>query len=291
MRSLEELQRVRKEHACEPPYAKDKHLMGKFFDVELIRLDALGLIPGPDECEVEFWARATRCLESPNSGDSTRHCTALNRVQAEYGVYPRWVKIDFDHAALRWWQIGAWEGGDFPRIVLQNALYRGSYGGYSHQEVLAHELAHAARSAFSHDLFDEFLCYQLSVSGLRRFLGPYCSQPWTPILLLSALAANVIWVVIEVVAPETLFAELAFGVWMIAYGAVGCSLLRFAFCLALFMRAKHLLCKVFGKSRGRWWLFRLSQKEALSVGLLGLNSQGLTCGSGPRRRLLRGVFK
>lgn len=263
--------------------------MSPFETRDLLALDAFGLIPGPDESEGEFCLRVARIQATHyySNAKLPQLDSVFERVRATFGIFPRWARIDFCQHDLRWWQVGGWDGGDAPRIALQSALYRGEYWGYSCSEVLAHELAHAARCAFPHDTFDEFLCYQLSKSWLRRKFGPYFSQKWTPSLLCLAVASSAVMPLCTELDSHFFAAQTAVAAWCVIQCALMAKFLQVALYCSLFARARRLLFKALGEGDGRWWLFRLTQQDALSIGFWGVRWRVLLRGKGPRRRLLR----
>lgn len=89
------------------------------------------------------------------------------------------------------------------------------------EEVLAHELVHAARIGFQSIFFEEILAYQTSFSAWRRWGGPCLLFAWEGYVLLALSWISVSW----------------------ALGFAGYLGVRLLVLQALFFLAKRKLCK------------------------------------------------
>lgn len=265
---------------------------------ELKAFDRKGLIPGPGESAYAFVIRARKCLEdleikTPFMKAFEFHLqSAFNQLDTMYGVRPEWPDISIDFSLAFSLKLGYWQerAGSSGQLFLRKELMGGNYWGYHLREVLAHELAHAARCAFPADLLDEYLSYQLSPKWYRRFLGPLLSSPALLPLSLAAVIVDFLRLSmhffnqadgIEPFLSKGLFwIQVALGLWA----------LKRLTQLALFERAKRVLERIC-PGHGTWWLFRLTQKEALIVGVLGRWTPFKYLGGGLRRQLICAKLK
>lgn len=264
----------------------------KFSGDEIDLLDARGLIPGPFESASSFATRARSAIgeiapdRQPSDAPESLH-SALDQLEATYSTRPIWPRITWDFSSARGWQLGCWEelGASCSRISLKGEFARGPHWGYSASEVLAHELAHAARCAFPADLLDEYLCYGLSPRKYRRLLGPLLASP--RLVTLTIISAGTgLFSLIAAVLPNSGLADLGLQGALWSQILVGLCLTERLARIALFWRAEGVLER-FDRGKGRWWLFRLTQKEACAIGLKGRVCTVMFPEKGPRRELFR----
>jgi hypothetical protein len=172
-------------------------------DAELLALDARGLFPGPDEEEEAFCARVRAApLPLPGTPLPEEHWEGARQTTRRlYGCAVDWVPACYSNRRLPWWQgAAAWICGTRSFIQLREGLRQGRYLGiYSRDEVLAHEAAHACRSAFSEPRFEEVFAYQTSKSAFRRYAGPLFQRPWEAAVWM-ALAAIAFWTPLPLLA-------------------------------------------------------------------------------------------
>ena len=64
-----------------------------------------------------------------------------------------------------------------PHIQLRKGFLKGSYLFYKVEEVLSHEMFHAARVHYNEPKYEEIFAYMTSKSSFRRFLGPLFQSP------------------------------------------------------------------------------------------------------------------
>jgi hypothetical protein len=155
-------------------------------DAKLLEYFARGLIPGPEESEEEFIARANGATPL---GDLVWSEASLT-TKTLFGFAVDWVPLEFSSQKLSWWEGGATfiDGAALPSIVLRPSFAKGSFLGTSSTEVLAHEAVHAARMRFCEPKFEEMLAYATSPKRWKRCLGPFFSYRWSlPCLLASSL--------------------------------------------------------------------------------------------------------
>ena len=264
---------------------------------ELQALDQKGLIPGPNEGADVFIGRVRALLKDLETKPQPKEAlelhvqSALNLLESTYGTRPQWPRVSCDQGLSRSLSLGYWEERfGSGQIFLQKELIRGKVWGYSAREVLAHELAHAARSMFPADLFDEYLSYQLSPRWHRRYLGPLLASPALLAFLLANLVIALTTLLITPFEQKGLFADFLFkGLFGIRITLSFWILGRLTQ-LLLFWRAGRVLERL-SPGFGSWWLFRLTQKEALVVGIMGRRAPFKSLGEGLRRQLFRAKLK
>lgn len=162
-----------------------------FIDEELISLNKLGMIPGPDESHADFKRRAEYCLDLKK--DSVQFGRTDNQVSQKlmqnvvpitrrlFDIAPEWVPIVFSNHRLAPWHGGcAWifqldektPTGAFFQLREAFATSQRYLGIYDREELVAHEAAHVGRMVFDEPKFEEVLAYRTSTSPFRRWLGP-----------------------------------------------------------------------------------------------------------------------
>lgn len=237
--------------------------MSLLSDEELWKYNEKGIIPGPDESEVDFLKRARFCLEIreilahqktislPLEGQDPLApqaiAPALDRVKNLYDFSPDWVPVFFSNRQLPFWQGGcAWifqlNEDSPPSSFLQmrkEFLYsRLHFGIYHRTEILAHEFVHTGRMMFQDLRFEEILAYQTSDSKFRRYFGPIIesSKEGLWFILLIGLIAIVDVGLIAMDMPSTYvvalwlkmipLAMVGYGLWRLYWKQY-----RFAKCL------------------------------------------------------------
>lgn len=162
-------------------------------DVELLKYNQKGFIPGPGESEENFYRRIKDAenffnappqdleVESrvlPSHWDWVReHLYELYdfRPESLFAYYSNRKLAPWQGAAS--WIIGT-DVGLLCAVQLRKGLSKGRYLKlYSREEILAHEAVHAARSAFNEPVNEEFFAYFTSEKKWRRALGPIVQRP------------------------------------------------------------------------------------------------------------------
>jgi len=150
-------------------------------DSELLALNGLGFIPGPEEGEEAFLRRVHLIKAAGVGGIPRAHWDWVRAHLKElFDFEPHSLPAFYSNAGLVPWQGAAtWiEEGQPPRVQLREGFRKGSYFGYSRSEILAHEAVHAARSAFEEPMAEEFFAYMASEKSWRRVFGPIVKRPW-----------------------------------------------------------------------------------------------------------------
>lgn len=117
----------------------------------------------------------------------------LSKLIAKLGTAPDWIVAFYSNRRLRPWH-GAMSwiythatGSLFPLVQLRKTLKKGSYFGYSKEEVLEHEALHALRSAYPESRFEEMFACALSDKKLRGFWGGLFRRPRQTAALLGVV--------------------------------------------------------------------------------------------------------
>lgn len=182
--------------------------MNSISDSELLRLNHLGIIPGPDELESDYIERAIYCQRLHNlcksdpeffpgceseAESATYLAEAYPTNEPLYNIEPGWLPVMFSNYRLLPWHGGcAWIfqiKSDTPTgaiIQLRKSFKKNShlFSIYSRKELIAHELSHVGRMMYSEPIYEELLAYRSSKSRLRRWLGPLVQSPWESLLFM-----------------------------------------------------------------------------------------------------------
>lgn len=165
----------------------------------LVALDAQGFIPGENESVEEFSARVIRTRkilvefekelvsrEKVRVFDSFE-VSSVDRIAPELVGEATEKTWDLYRFSIRYVpgfylteKVGLLWGGcmiadvenDFSLFLLRNVFRKKrKFLNYCREELLAHELCHAARAALQDPVLEEYFAYQTSPSKLRRYLG------------------------------------------------------------------------------------------------------------------------
>lgn len=146
---------------------------------ELISLSQKGFWPGPDETEFHFLRRVklTRNELAPGAAEEEALRKTNATTQSLFDFSCEEIPFVYEDKGLSFWEGGAlWveeeQGMSLPHVQLKRNLRKGSYLMYKLEEVLSHEMLHAARIAYNEPRFEEILAYKTSKHPLRRYLGP-----------------------------------------------------------------------------------------------------------------------
>lgn len=185
--------------------------MTSFSDQQLLHLNQLGLIPGPNEPADEFTVRANYCLTLKDhlseefkehlgsvSDDSINKLSkGFSIIASTYDLSPTWIPIFFNNYQLPPWHGGcAWifqmteTSPTAALLQLRRSLHESSkyLGIYHRDELVSHELAHVGRMKFEEPQFEEILAYRTSFSAFRRWFGPILQSSFESMLFVISLA-------------------------------------------------------------------------------------------------------
>lgn len=184
--------------------------MSAFSEKELLMLNEIGFIPGPQEECSAFKKRVDYCLnlkdhlpeelktifsnEDRHQLESFVHPT--ERLKKLYDCSPKWTPLFFNNYKLPFWQGGcAWifqmteDSPTSALIQLRQAFSCSSHylGVYNREELLMHELCHVGRMMYQEPKFEELLAYRTANSKYRRFIGPLIQSSLESALFLLLL--------------------------------------------------------------------------------------------------------
>ncbi len=198
-----------------------------FLESELLALNQRCIFPGPNESEEVFFKRASALLP----------CAYNNCVFTEtFNSSPDWIQASTDSHGLSFWEGAAtWieENGDGSRsyqIQLKDSWLTRLY---PKEEIIAHEMVHAARLMFDESRFEEILAYQTSKNRFRRYFGPIFSSPKESKCALALLFTSLLCSWTEIALDFNLVGNTIFALPFLAFG----------FGLFRLIRAQHIFSK------------------------------------------------
>lgn len=182
-------------------------------DADLLDYNSRGLIPGPQETEQDFIARAHYCLnlmevlqkqsnqEFPISKQDLTSADGCLKEAEEmtkplYDIAPDWIPFLYSNSKLYPWHGGcAWifqEKAESPTaaiLQLRKQLRNSTvyFGIYPRKELVAHELSHVGRMMFEEPRYEEVLAYRTSQSPFRRWFGPIVQSSSEALLFVLSL--------------------------------------------------------------------------------------------------------
>lgn len=186
--------------------------MNHFTDEQLLDFNRQGLIPGPEESEIDFLKRCNYCLnlkatihsqlsqdipflhEDHASTDFLKD--AFPKTKELYDIQPSWIPVFFSNYKLSPWHGGcAWifqqddysPTGAFFQLRQEFRNSKTYLKFYQRDELIAHELVHVGRMMFQEPKFEEILAYRSSDSLFRRFFGPIIEAAWESALFVFVL--------------------------------------------------------------------------------------------------------
>ncbi|MBU6383457.1 MAG: hypothetical protein KGQ49_04315 [Verrucomicrobia bacterium] len=168
-------------------------------DLELLQLDHMGFIPGPEEQEEPFLARVQTTQAQYAQADKIpeAHWDWVREfLDHLFHVKPLYICAFYSNRGLTPWQGGAsWiEGRKLKAVQLREALKKGHFLWlYRREEILAHEAVHGVRCGFNEDRSEEFFAYMTSEKKWRRVLGPILQRPWEAWPFLLCALGGIFW--------------------------------------------------------------------------------------------------
>ena len=135
---------------------------------------------------------------------------------------------------------------------------------YNRNELLSHELCHAARGPIKDRHFEEFFAYKLSPSPFRRFFGNCFQRPLDAMFLLAPIF---LLLTIQII-NSFLFCNIpVVYFWIIAFLYPAFLVIRNQYYRNYYFKAKESLTSAFGnKISFDSVLFRTNSKEIIQIG-------------------------
>lgn len=239
-------------------------------DEQLSFYNQQGLIPGPEEEEEEFIRRANYCLtlkahlpdlfetftvKDLNLGNASLH-QAFPLTKQLYGLTPEWIPLLFSDYKLAPWHGGcAWIfqiNSDTPTgsfFQLRQAFRASSeyLKIYNRNELIAHELVHAARMVFQELQFEEIMAYRSSNSSFRRWMGPIIQSSYESILFLFSILLVFLLETYGIYSLDSTSMQMGLIASLLPIGLFSLALLRLWKRQSQFSRCLHNLEKVIKK--------------------------------------------
>jgi hypothetical protein len=186
-------------------------------DRDLLNYNQLGLVPGPDESEADFYARAEECLKLKEKLSSDKSLQLPFEAKSNYstevleesypktkelfGIQTSWLPIFFSN-----YQLAPWHGGcawifqlktEGPRVAFLQlrqvfSTQKTHLKIYSRDELVAHESAHVGRMMFDEEQFEEILAYRTSPSTWRQWVGPLVQSAFESLFFICVLFAVIL---------------------------------------------------------------------------------------------------
>ena len=171
----------------------------------ILRADEAGLLMLPGESEAAFRERLRvmekelAALDSETAALPSVPAAVRERAQQIvaklYGIVPEWAAALYSTGETGHFSAGVTGLTDnrTPVIFLSGALERKArHRGYTAEETLAHEMVHAARSAFPDSVYEEYFPCQVHASRFRRTAGNFFRSWHVPVLFFGGLCAAVL---------------------------------------------------------------------------------------------------
>ena len=253
-------------------------------DAQLLELNRLGIIPGPDETEGIFLDRAEACLRLSETlriqpieylGVNANISTApflkvpLEESLELHGIAPDWVPLFFNNRGLAPWHGGcAWicENGssNVAFLQLREPFARTSRYLllYQRDELITHECSHIGRMAFEEPLFEEIIAFQSSSSPIRRWLGPILQSAREALLLFTILFLLLVFDIGLLIYPSKTGIEWALSLKLIPLSLIGFGLARLAILHNRFNSClRNLETLLSDSQKARAVIYRLRDRE------------------------------
>ncbi len=255
----------------------------------LSNLDAAGIIPKPNESFLDFKHRL--CSHLISFADFNR----LIKETGEFGLFEDFTLYEKDrigdeiiqeasavteklyHFSINWvpgfflsTSIGLLWGGcaiHIPEEHLTVFLIRKNFARkkrwfiYRREELLAHELCHAARSPLKDFVFEEFFAYQTAPSKIRRYLGNCFRSQFDALLFVMPV---MLLLAVQLVDTFSRFRMPVWIFWIIALACPTFMLLRNQFARNIFYKARKALLAIPG-AIPEPILFRCTRQEIKAI--------------------------
>ncbi len=149
--------------------------------IDCLKMAESGFWPGPGESEDHFTKRIeytkTRSTQIPDLFNSERKKSILQITQHAFGITKLQIPVIFQNKGLSFWEgavvwIDNVSGLAIPSIQIKQNFLKGSYFFYHIEEVVAHEILHAARIEYDESKYEEILAYRTSPQSVRKYIGP-----------------------------------------------------------------------------------------------------------------------
>ena len=246
-----------------------------------------GLIPGPEETEIDFTKRTYFCLhleqalmkqlevELPFDMKDRAFQAILDEASFKtkelYGIQPTWTPLFFNNYQLAPWHGGcAWifqltENAPTAALLQLRAPFRHQptyLNLYRRDELIAHELSHVGRMMYQEPQFEEILAYRTSCFLWRRWLGPIVQSSKESMFFILILAIIILTDFALMTLNKNEAYQLAVWLKLIPLALVGFALGRLGWRQWQFHRCLHQLAKIYHNSHiAQQVIYRLTDYE------------------------------
>jgi len=236
---------------------------------KLLELNYRGIIPGPNESSESFEQRVNS-IRHPRFFEQYKDHQILSWHEFDWAkstlaqlfdISPDWAVAYYSNKGLSFWQgaVAYISSGKKPFVALQirKQLKGGKYLFlYEKDEILSHELAHAARMAFNEEKTEELFAYWTSASSIRKLFGPIFRSPFESNFF---IAFSCLSFITQTFFPHLILAQLfpLASLLMLSYYLFRLFRTR----LKVNCSLKKLTSILKSKSKARATLFRLTDKE------------------------------
>lgn len=186
----------------------------------------------------------------------------------------------------------------FPEECYSIFLIRSSFARmkrwfiYRRDELLSHELCHAARMPVGDRFFEEHFAYRLSFSALRRYMGNCFQYKYDSIFFILPVF---LLLAVQIITTFTSWAIPVYPFWILAFVYPLFLLSRNQLCRNCCKRAERVLAEA-GINNPYAVLFRCTKNEIFEISRLKRNNNGLKdfvknkCASDLRWKVIRHRF-
>ena len=245
--------------------------MGTEGEVDLRELDSQGWILAPKESlDSLLYRKKTLKTKREDFPLNTELLSKAHKItESLYQFSLKDIPVCYSNKSLSLWE-GAvlWtyfdENGDpYPVIQMRGNYKKGFLRLYKEEEILAHELVHAARFAFNEPFFEEMFAYKTSKNFFPWFFGPLFIFRMESFLFIALVILSFLGFVIL---------EWAIFLWL-PFLFFTCLLIRLVVLHSVFFLAKKYLGKK-GERTPLAALFRLSDRAICKAALCHLRQMG-----------------
>lgn len=242
-------------------------------DEEIVKLNHLGLIPGPGEEEEAFKTRVNYCLhltdQLPKELGEPNKTIISPSLMEKYDFFAEWVPLYFSNDKLAPWHGGcAWifqmnEESPTAALIQLRDSFRTSkkyLGLYDRDELLRHELVHVARMKYEEPKFEEVLAYDTSSSPLRRWFGGLIQSSRESMFFVLLLGMIVVFDLFLVATNRPEAYLIAFWLKLIPLGLLLLALVRVWKKRRIYSSCVSNLSKI-NKEKAEAIAFRLTDEE------------------------------
>ncbi len=243
------------------------------FKEELLSLNERGIIPGPYESIVDFKKRVESIEKNRTSIKEGKILSwsdfdwARSTASQLFDIAPDWVVAYYSNKGLKFWQgavtYAEYDGHSPAVIQIRKNLKNGKYLFlYDKDEILSHEIIHAARMAFNEPKTEELFAYWTSTSHFRKLFGPIFRSQLESTIFMGILCSGIsLQFFLPFFSSPLLFSLIQLSNILSLSMLTFCLFRLYRTRLKLNQTLKKLTLILDSKQKARSVLFRLTDKE------------------------------